>query len=195
MAALSRSDLWSLEEYAEYREAFRAQTIAHKRLRQVHLGDHLSLSFEDQMTIRYQVQEMLRIERIFEREAIEEELSAYNPLIPDGQNLKATMMIEFDEVSERREALVRLKGVEDRIWMQVGEMDRVFAIADEDLDRANDEKTSAVHFLRFEFTPEMCAAAHDGAAISAGVDHPEYQKSVSPLPAETASALVADFAA
>ena len=194
MVALSRSDLWSLEDYAESRQDFRAQVLAHKRNRNVVLGAHAMLIFEDQFTVKYQVQEMLRIERIFERRAIEEELEAYNPLIPDGANLKATFMIEYEDIDERRVALEQLKGVEERVWMRVTGHQSVWAIADEDLDRENETKTSAVHFLRFEFTDSMRAAAIAGAQLNVGIDHDAYRESIEPLPASIHESLVADFA-
>lgn len=193
MERLSRSDLWSLEDYAEARPAFRATVLGHKRARQVQLGAHASLSFEDRITVKYQVQEMLRVEKIFERAAIEEELEAYNPLIPDGTNLKATLMIEYEDADERRAALARLKGIEDSVWVRIGDSDKVWAIADEDLDRANDEKTSAVHFLRFEFASELIARAKAGAEVAIGVDHPEYQYALAPVAESMSTALIADF--
>ena len=153
MNKLTRSDLWKLEDYARERSAFRARVLAHKKQRTAHLGDHLTLIFEDRLTVQYQVQEMLRIERIFEAEAIEEELAAYNPLIPDGSNLKATLLVEYDDVEQRRLALLQLRGIEHRISLAVGDEPEVAAIADEDLERSNESKTSAVHFLRFELTP------------------------------------------
>ncbi len=174
MPSLSRADLWSLEEYAEERPGFRARVLEHKKQRQVALGDHARLYFEDALTIKYQVQEMLRIEKVFEAEGIREELDAYNPLIPDGSNWKATFMIEYEDQQERAERLAAMIGVEDRVWLQVGDNAPVFAIADEDLDRSNDEKTSSVHFLRFELSPGMIEAAHRGEPIAAGVDHPAY---------------------
>ena len=193
MATLTRGDLWSLEEYAQRRKAFQSQVLEHKRLRRIGLGPHMTLSFEDRTTIQYQVQEMLRIERIFEGAAIQEELDAYNPLIPDGGNLKATMMLEYEDVAERQAALSMLKGIENRVWLQFGTTDTVWAIADEDLDRENDEKTAAVHFLRFECSPTAVSAARDGAGLSAGVDHPEYRTRVSAVAPEVAASLAADF--
>ena len=174
MTALSRADLWSLEEYAERRPTFRLEIMAHKKNRQVPLGEHARLYFEDDLTIRYQIQEMLRIEKIFEPDGIKEELETYNPLIPDGHNWKATFMIEYDEPEERAEQLSRMIGIEDKVWLQVESCDRVYPIADEDLERDNEHKTSSVHFLRFELTPSMIAAVHSGATICAGVDHPAY---------------------
>jgi len=192
-AALNREDLYSLEEYARIRPDFRKRVMEHKRNRRVALGPHATLYFEDRMTMQYQVQEMLRAERIFEPEGIEEELQAYNPLIPDGTNMKATFMIEYEDVDERREALARLIGVEDRIWMQVEGFDPVTAIADEDLERATEEKTSSVHFLRFEFTGDMISALKSGGALSVGCDHPGLTVSVSPVPSAVRDSLIADL--
>jgi hypothetical protein len=175
---INKESLMTLEAYARERKDFRARVIEHKNRRRVHLGEHLSLQFEDELTIRYQVQEMLRIERIFEDEGIQSELDAYNPLIPDGSNWKATMLIEYPEEAERRRMLARLKGLEQRVWVQVAGGDRVYAIADEDLERENDEKTSAVHFLRFELPPQARQALRGGAALSMGADHPEYEATV-----------------
>lgn len=190
---LSRDDLWSLEQYSELRKDFRAEVMAHKVDRQLGIGPNLTLYFEDALTMKYQVQEMLRVERIFEVGGIEEELSAYNPLIPDGSNWKATMMIEFTDVDERRVALEKMLGIEDRVWVQVADFDRVYAIADEDMDRATETKTSAVHFMRFQFTEPMIKSIHAGASISAGSDHAEYAYAVEPLPANIRSALAADL--
>ena len=178
MQPLSRKDLFSLEQYAEKRQEFRAQVMAHKRNRKVAIGPHATLYFEDRLTMQYQVQEMLRVERIFEADAIEEELAAYNPLIPDGSNWKATFMIEYEDPDERRDALARLVGIEDKVWVQVGAQDRVYAIADEDLDRGAAHKTSSVHFLRFQLTPAMAAEVKAGAQVRAGIDHPEYAHQV-----------------
>jgi hypothetical protein len=190
---LSPTDLLGLEQYARQRSEIRHRIIAHKKMRTIQVGPNTTWCFEDRETIRYQVQEMLRAERIFETQGIQEELDAYNPLIPDGCNWKVTFLIEFPNEEERRVALTKLKGVEDRCWAQVGGAERVFAIADEDLERENDEKTSAVHFLRFELTEVMCQAAKSGAAISIGVDHPAYQQSVTLQPASR-DALTADLA-
>jgi hypothetical protein len=184
----------TLEAYAKARKEFRAQVIAHKKSRTVHLGEHVTLIFEDALTIRYQVQEMLRIEKIFEEQGIQDELDAYNPLIPDGRNFKATMMVEYEDVEERRRALARLRDVEDRTWVRVEGCNAVYAIADEDLDRETDEKTSSVHFLRFELTPEMCEALKYGVALAIGVDHPHYQAALDPVPAPIRAALVKDLA-
>ena len=170
---LTRDDLWSLEEYATKRADFRAEVMAHKKNRQLSLGEHARLYFEDEKTIRYQIQEMLRIERVFEAEGIEEELSAYNPLIPDGTNWKATFMIEYPEVEERRQALTRMAGIEHKVWVQIGEQAQIFAVANEDLERSNEEKTAAVHFLRFELDAASISDAKAGAQITFGVDHPE----------------------
>src|SRR5438270_9527779 len=172
---IKRESLLSLEAYARERNAFRARVIEHKKHRTVPLGEHLTLQFEDELTVRYQVQEMLRIERIFEDQGIQHELDAYNPLVPDGSNWKATMLIEYPDADQRKRMLARLKGIERQVWVQIKDCERVFAIADEDLERENDEKTSAVHFLRFEFTPPMRKALHAGAGVSAGVDDAEYR--------------------
>ena len=194
MAKLTRDDLFSLEEYAEVRPKFRAEVMDHKKTRQVPLGPNATLYFEDAVTMKYQVQEMLRIERIFERAAIEEELDAYNPLIPDGSNWKATFMVEFPDIEERRERLARLTGVEDRVWVQVAGFDRVHAIADEDLERADEDKTSAVHFLRFELAPEMVQAVKGGAAIGMGIDHDEYREEIEAVPPAIRDSLARDLA-
>jgi hypothetical protein len=189
---LKKSDLYSLENYAVIRDEFRAEVMKHKKLRNIQLGENLRLLFEDRMTMQYQIQEMLRIEKIFEAEGIDEELDAYNPLIPDGQNLKAVMMIEFSDVEERKDALAKLIGVEREIWLQVEGFDKVYPISNEDLDRETDEKTSSVHFMRFEFSSEMIAALKDGAVMKAGVDHPEYQYQAT-LEDPVRQSLVADF--
>jgi hypothetical protein len=194
MPQIKRDSLLSLEAYSRTRKEFRNQVMEHKKIRKVALGEHVTLLFEDELTIRYQVQEMLRVERIFEEAEIASELDAYNPLIPDGHNLKATMLIEYPDPEQRRVWLARLKGVEAKVWMQVAGEPRVFAIADEDLERENDEKTSSVHFLRFEFSAAMREALKSGAAFAAGVDHAQYQAETSPLPAATNAALIADFA-
>jgi len=193
MAKLSRADLMSLEQYSVARKEVRSRVLEHKRNRVLAIGPNTSWCFEDRQTIQYQVQEMLRVERIFEADGIQAELDAYNPLIPDGSNWKATFLIEYPDVAERRVKLTRLKGIEDRCWLQVQSFDRVFAIADEDLDRENDEKTSAVHFLRFELTAQMVAALKDGSAISGGIDHINYQHEVSPLPKSIRDSLVQDL--
>ena len=193
MAKLSRSDLYSLEQYAEQRNAFRDRVIAHKKNRRVPLGPYATLYFEDRLTIQYQVQEMLRAERIFEAAAIQEELDAYNPLIPDGRNLKATFMLEYADEAERRLALEKLLGIEDRVWVRVAGHEPVYAVADEDLDRTTADKTSAVHFLRFEFTPQMVAAAKKGGAMAMGVDFSAYRHTLEPLPDKLRVSLIADF--
>ena len=174
MPRIDRASLMTLETYARERPEFRARVMAHKKNRTVQLGEHLKLIFEDELTIRYQVQEMLRIERIFEEEGIREELAAYNPLVPDGRNLKATMMIEYPDPDERGKRLAELIGIEDKVWLQVAGHERVWAIADEDLDRANEQKTSAVHFLRFELDQAMAQGLKKGAGLEIGVDHPQY---------------------
>jgi hypothetical protein len=193
MAKLTPDSLMTLEAYAKARKEFRSRVIAHKKPRTVHLGAHVTLVFEDELTVRYQVQEMLRIEKIFEAQGIQDEIDAYNPLIPDGLNFKATMLIEYEDVDERREALAKLRGVEDRTWMRVEGCLRVFAIADEDLDRENDVKTSAVHFLRFELTHEMAASLKYGVGLSIGVDHPAYEANLDPVSPEVRAALVKDL--
>ncbi|HLX29841.1 MAG TPA: DUF3501 family protein [Casimicrobiaceae bacterium] len=190
---ITRESLMTLEAYARERPAFRARAMAHKRERTIHVGDHMTLLFEDELTIRYQIQEMLRIEKTFEDAGIADELDAYNPLVPDGTNLKATMLIEYEDEDARRAALARLRGIEDRVFLRVADQDQVFAIADEDLDRETDEKTSSVHFLRFELAPPMIAAFKRGASVTIGVDHPEYRVEVA-LPEATRKSLAADFA-
>jgi Protein of unknown function (DUF3501) len=193
MQKLTRSDLMSLEQYAADRPKLRSEVIAHKQLRNVSVGSNMTWCFEDRVTIRYQILEMLRAERIFEREGIQGELDAYNPLIPDGSNWKVTLLIEFPEPEQRRAALENLIGVEDRCWVRVSEMERIFATADEDLPRENDEKTSAVHFLRFELSPTMVEAMKSGGSLSIGVDHPHYRHSRSPLPVQVRDALCRDL--
>jgi hypothetical protein len=191
---ITRDSLMTLEAYAKARPQFRARVLEHKRPRSVALGKHLTLLFEDELTIRYQIQEMLRIEKTFEEEGIQAEIDAYDPLVPDGTNLKATMQIEYDDVDERHAALARLRGIEDRVYVQVAGHPRVYAIADEDLERETDEKTSAVHFLRFELTPAMIDAAKRGAGLGVGVDHPKYSVDVPAVGEATRRALVADLA-
>lgn len=193
MKRLTHEDLYSLEKYAQMRTQMRAQVLEHKKPRAVAIGSNATLYFEDRLTMQYQIQEMLRVERVFEREGIEDELNAYNPMIPDGTNLKATFMLEYGDETERRAALVELKGVEDRVWMQVQGLDKVWAISDEDLERTNEEKTSAVHFLRFEFSPAMISALNKGAALSVGIDHAAYRYDVSPLASPVRAALMKDF--
>jgi Protein of unknown function (DUF3501) len=190
---ITRESLMSLETYAKEREHFRARVLGHKRVRTVHLGEHVTLVFEDELTLRYQIQEMLRIEKTFEEAGIQDELDAYNPLVPDGSNFKATMLIEYEDVDERRGALARLRGVEDRVWVQVGGFERVYAIADEDLDRETDEKTSAVHFLRFELAPPMVNALKDSAPLGIGVDHPHYAAAIPAVGEATRKALAEDL--
>ncbi|TAK84034.1 MAG: DUF3501 family protein [Betaproteobacteria bacterium] len=190
---IKRDSLMSLETYARERNAFRAKVMEHKKHRTVHLGEHVTLQFEDELTIRYQVQEMLRIERIFEEEGIEGELSVYNPLVPDGSNWKATLLIEYPDADERRRMLGVLKGIERRVWAQVEGCERVNAIADEDLERETDEKTSSVHFLRFELTPPMRERLRGGAGITVGVDHAQYRAQAQ-LGPQTRAALAADLA-
>jgi hypothetical protein len=194
MAQISRDSLLTLEAYSRQRKDFRARVIAHKKNRTLHLGAHVTLIFEDELTMRYQIQEMLRIEKTFEEAGIQDELDAYNPLIPDGSNLKATMMIEYDDPDVRKRELARLKGVEDRVYVQVDGHGRSYAIADEDLERENDAKTSSVHFLRFEFTPEMIASFKAGAAVAVGVDHVNYMVRVDEVAPSVQTALVRDFA-
>jgi hypothetical protein len=194
MPAITRESLLSLEAYAKARNDFRAKVLAHKKPRTVPLGEHVTLLFEDELTIRYQVQEMLRIEKTFEEAGIVDELEVYNPLVPDGSNFKATMLIEYEDVDERKRALARLKGVEARVYVEVEGGPRVYAIADEDLPRENDQKTAAVHFLRFELTPQMVAALKHGSGLGIGVDHPEYTAAIAAVDEATRIALVADLA-
>jgi hypothetical protein len=194
MTKLTRQDLFTLEKYAEIRKDFRARVIEHKKRRRVPLGEHAALYFEDALTMQYQVQEMLRIEKIFEAAGIQEELDVYNPLIPDGSNWKATFMVEYADEAERRAALARLVGIEKDIWMRVDGFDLVFPIANEDLARSTEDKTASVHFLRFELTPGMVAAVKNGADISAGVSHRDYQATLSPLPRAIRDSLAADLA-
>ena len=193
MSKITRDSLMSLETYARERAALRARIIPHRRQRSVALGEHINLQFEDEQTVRYQIQEMLRIEKIFEEDGIREEIQVYGPLVPDGANWKATMLIEYTDEAQRRAELARLVDIENRIWVRVAGHDKVFSIADEDLDRSTDDKTSAVHFLRFELAPAMVAAAKSGQAIAMGVDHPNYAVSLE-LPEPTRQALVADLA-
>ena len=191
---IARESLLSLEAYARERKAFRAKVMEHKKLRTLHIGAHVTLQFEDELLIRYQIQEMLRIERIFEEAGIQGELDAYNPLLPDGGNWKATMFIEYPEVDERRRMLERLKGIERRTWVQVDGAQRIYAIADEDLERETEEKTAAVHFVRFEVLPAAREALRRGARLTVGVEHPEYRANMEPSP-EQRAALLADLAA
>jgi hypothetical protein len=194
MPHITRDSLMSLESYAKVRPNMRAEIMAHKKNRMVELGDHVTLIFEDEKTMRYQIQEMLRAERTFEEAGIQDELDAYNPLVPDGTNWKATMMIQYSDPDERKVALARLKGIEDRVWVQVADQPKVFAIADEDLERENEEKTSSVHFLRFELDPTSIAAAKAGSAIRTGIDLDAYRVDVMTLPENTRAALVVDLA-
>lgn len=182
-----------LEIYARQRADFRAEVMAHKKNRTVHLGDHVALLFEDEQTMRYQLQEMLRADKIFEPEGIQDELDAYNPLVPDGSNWKATMLIEYADVDERKTMLAKLIGIEDRVWAQIEDFSRVYAIADEDLERENEQKTSSAHFLRFELTDEMIKALRQGARLTLGVDHPNYSKIAHNLSEEVREALIADL--
>jgi len=190
---IERSSLLSLEAYARERSSFRAKVLEHKKHRTVSLGEHVTLLFEDELTVRYQVQEMLRIERIFEEDGIRHELDAYNPLVPDGANWKATMLIEYPDADERRRELARLKGIETRVWVQVEGGERIYAIADEDLERENEEKTSSVHFLRFELGARA-AALKQGAKLAIGVDHPNYAAALDPVPQDISAALARDLA-
>lgn len=193
MNKLTRTDLYSLEEYAAMRPEFRAKIMAHKKNRVIPVGPNATVHFEDRLLMHYQVQEMLRAERVFEAAGIQEELDAYNPLIPDGHNWKATLMIEYDDPDERAEQLAKLLGVEDKTWVRVGEHDRVHPIADEDMERTTEDKTSSVHFLRFELTAEMIADARAGAAIGVGIDHPNYNHRIDPLPEGASASLAADL--
>jgi Protein of unknown function (DUF3501) len=192
MTTISRDSLMTLEAYTKYRKEKKPEIIAHRKLRSVHLGEHITLQFESEQTIRYQIQEMLRIEKIFEEEGIQQEIDAYAPLVPSGTNWKATMLIEYPDINERKRELARLIGVEDRLFVEVEGYTRVYAIADEDLDRENDEKTSAVHFVRFELTPEMRAAVRAGAAVKLACDHTHYPAHVMISP-ETLASLAADL--
>ena len=190
---LTKNSLWTLEHYARVRDKFRKEMIEHKKSRMVNLGENLTLHFEDAQTIKYQVQEILRIEKTFEEEGIVDELEAYNPLIPDGTNFKCTMMIEFSDESVRKEKLKSLKGIEDKVWVRVEGRDKVWAIADEDLARENDEKTSAVHFLRFELDEDMIKSLHYGVGMSIGVDHTQYSVSIDPVSLDLRNNLVKDL--
>lgn len=194
MPRITRDSLLSLEAYARQRNDFRTRVIAHKKNRSVQIGEHVTLIFEDELTVRYQIQEMLRIERTFEDAGIAGELEAYNPLVPDGSNWKATMLIEYADPQQRQQWLARLIGIEDRVWVQVGGQPKVFAIADEDLERENAAKTSAVHFLRFELADSVKQALRGGADISVGIDHPAYAAALSPLPGNVRASLIGDLA-
>lgn len=193
MEKLTRESLYSLEQYAGLRDEFRQTVMAHKRDRRLPLGTNATLYFEDRMTMQYQVQEMLRIERIFEADGIQEELDAYNPLIPDGSNWKATFMVEFPDVEERQAMLSALVGIENEVWLQVGDLQRIQPIADEDLERADEHKTSAVHFLRFELTAEQVQALKDGAPLAAGIDHDVYQVEIRPVADNIRNSLLSDL--
>ena len=193
MPPITRDSLMTLEAYSRTRPEFRARVMAHKKSRTLHLGEHVTLIFEDELTVRYQIQEMLRVERVFEEAGIQQELDAYNPLVPDGSNWKVTMMIEYADPRERSRMLARLIGVEDRVWVQVEGCARVYAIADEDLERENAEKTSSVHFLRFELERAMVQALKRGAALAVGIHHPEYSAAVGAVPAAVHASLVNDL--
>ena len=193
MTKLTREDLYSLEEYAEVRQQFRRDVMAHKKSRQVPVGPNATLYFEDATTMKYQIQEMLRIERIFEKEGIQEELDAYNPLVPDGTNWKATFMVEFPDIDERRQRLAELIGIEDRVWVQAAGHERVYAVADEDLEREDEDKTSSVHFLRFELSTGMVSAVKNGAAIGMGIDHDQYRCEIEAVSANVRDSLAADL--
>ena len=193
MPRITRDSLMSLEYYAQARPEFRAKVMAHKKNRTLQLGEHVTLIFEDELTVRYQIQEMLRAERIFERDGIEEEIDAYNPLVPDGSNWKATMLIEYPDVAERQRMLARLIGIEDRVWVQVEGQPRIYAVADEDLERENAEKTSAVHFLRFELESAAVQALRRGARLAAGIDHPNYRVAIDEIEPAVKSSLLEDL--
>jgi hypothetical protein len=192
---ISRSSLLTLEAYAKQRNDLRAKVIAHKKNRTVHLGGNVTLIFEDEQTVRYQIQEMLRIEKTFEEQGIQDELDAYNPLVPDGANLKATMMIEYEDPVERARRLSELRGIEHRVLIQVGSEAPVYGIADEDLERDNEEKTSSVHFLRFEFTPPMIAGMRGSESVAVAIDHPAYQVRIDEIAPQVQAALAQDFSA
>ena len=189
---ITASSLMTLEAYSAYRKEHKAQIMAHRQLRSVHLGEHINMQFESEISIRYQIQEMLRLEKIFEAEAIEQEIEAYAPLMPEGRNWKATMLIEYPDVNERKRELARLIGVEDHMFVEVEGQPRVYAIADEDMDRENDVKTSAVHFVRFELDLAMCAAVKAGASVKLGCDHAHYPAHLT-IPAEALASLVSDL--
>lgn len=193
MRKLQRGDLYSLEKYAEARSEFRRKVMEHKKRRTLPIGPNATLYFEDRLTMQYQVQEMLRVERIFEAAGIEEELAAYNPLIPDGSNWKATYMVEFSDIEERRKALARFVGIEAKTWLRVAGHDKIYPFADEDMERASEEKTSSVHFLRFELTPAMIRDLKSGAGLAAGSDHPEYRHTLDPVPDALRESLLQDL--
>ena len=193
MQKLTRDDLYSLEKYAEVRPAFRTEVMAHKKNRQLAIGPNVTLYFEDRTVMHYQIQEILRAERVFEAEAIEEELETYNSMIPDGPNWKATFMIEFAEEAERRQALASMIGIESQVWVKVNGFDEVIPVSDEDLERENENKTSSVHFMRFELSSAMVAALKQGGALSAGVHHPAYEHTIDPVPQHIRDSLVSDL--
>jgi hypothetical protein len=193
MSKLTRKDLYSLEEYTEMRDEFRKKIITHKENRRLELGDNILLLFEDKLIMQYQIQEMLKAEKIFDAAGIDEELNAYNPLIPDGSNWKATMMIQYTDVDERQKMLTQLIGIENLVWMQIADHEKIYAIADEDLERNTEEKTSAVHFMRFELDSDMITALKKGATISAGVEHENYQRTISPIKNNIRDSLVDDI--
>ena len=193
MQKLSREDLYSLEEYSSMRAEFRKKMIVHKKNRVLRLGEHATLHFEDRLLMQYQIQEMLRAEKIFEAEGIREELDAYNPLIPDGSNWKATFMLEYDDENVRKQRLAELIGIEKKVWVAVKGFEKVYPICNEDLERETDEKTSSVHFMRFELTSEMVSAVKTGAAISAGIDHDKYNVAIDVLAKNMCSSLAADL--
>ena len=193
MQKITRDKLCSLEKYDAIRREYRDKVMAHKQNRRLPIGPNATLYFEDTLTMQYQVQEMLRIERIFEADAIQEELDAYNPLIPDGRNWKATFMIEYGDEAERRRQLAKMRGIETSVWLRVGKGEKIVPVADEDLERTDEEKTSSVHFLRFELTPGMIAALRQGAPLAAGIDHPAYTHTVDPVPENIRQALLADL--
>jgi hypothetical protein len=195
MPPITRESLLTLEAYARERAEFRGRVIAHKKNRILHLGEHVALLFEDELTMRYQIQEMLRVERIFEEDEIRHELEAYNPLVPDGSNWKATMQIEYEDEAERKRMLAALRGIERDTWVRVQGHEKIYAIADEDLERENEEKTASVHFLRFELTPAMKRSLREGASLVVGVEHPHYSAIVDPLPEKIRAALLEDLVA
>ena len=193
MQKLIREDLFSLEEYAQIRSEFRAEALAHKRQRQIEVGPNATLFFEDQRTVQYQIQEMLRIERIFERQGIEEELVSYNPLIPDGSNFKATLMLEFEEPEKRHQALVKMRGIERKVWVSIGDHPRIWAIADEDMEREDERKTAAVHFLRFELSRQERKVMLEGIPMCLGIEHTAYRHEITPVADSLHQALCADL--
>lgn len=190
---LKQESLWTLEHYSKIRKDFRVEVLNHKKNRRVNLGDNITLIFEDEKTVRYQIQEMLRIEKTFDSSGVQDELEAYNPLIPDGKNFKCTMMIEYPDQNVRKEKLKSLKEIEHKVWVMVEGCDKVWSIADEDLERSNDEKTSAVHFLRFELNEDMVSALKYGVSMAIGVDHPEYSVAVDPIPTNIRTCLTGDL--